>query len=298
MAGDASYNSVSLLLQGRGADGSTTFTDTSPSPKTVTPTNTTISTAQSKFNGSSMYFNGSSAYLSVPYSSEFVLGSGNATVGMWVYVVSYPAAAADIAVTNTPTKNGYGFRLSSTGIISFIGSTTGYDSISSSSATVLSLSTWHYIEAVRVSGVVTIFVNGVAGGTTSTVATQYNTTGPLVMGRNPTNSSWYFNGYVEGLFLVKGVAEHTTNFTAPSRARADGLGEVEGVVRDGAGALCTRTVRLIRRDTGALVASTVSDATTGAYRLATPTLDEVQRIVLDDSGGTLYNDIIDRVIPA
>ena len=75
------------------------------------------------------------------------------------------------------------------------------------------------------------------------------------------------------------------------------MGEVSGVIRDDTGALCARTVRIVNRSTGALIASTTSSASTGAYVLPTPTLDEVQRIVLDDSGGTLYNDIIDRVIP-
>ena len=299
MAGDPNWASVSVLLQGRGTNGSAVITDTGPSPKTVTPTNVTISTAQSKFNGSSIYFNGTTAYASIPYSSAFVIGSGACTIGCWIYITAYPVSNADIAVTNTATRNGYGLRLSSTGTIQFIASSTGIDSFAASSTAVLSLNTWHYVEANRsVSGLMKVFVNGVAGATTATVATQYDTTGPLVLGRNPTNSSWYYSGYVEGLFVVKGVAEHSANFSVPTRARSDGLGEVEGVVRDDAGAPCARTVRLIRRDTGAQVISGVSDATTGAYRLATPTLDEVSRIVHDDAAGTLYNDLIARVIPA
>lgn len=299
MAGDANYNSVSILLQGRGANGSTSFIDTSPSPKSVTPTVATISTAQSKYNGSSIYLNGTSAYLTVPYSSAFTLGSGDATMGCWLYPLSYPSVNADIAVTNTLTKNGYGFRLSSAGLISFIGSTNESDSPTASSATALPLNTWSYIEGVRVGGVLKVSVNGVFGATTATVATQYDTGGPLVIGRNPTNSSWYFNGHLEGVFLVKGVAEHTANFTAPSRARPDGLGEVEGVVRDATGTPTARTVRLMRRDTGALLGSAVSDATTGAYRLAAPTLDEVVRIVHSSTTtAPLENDLIDRVIPA
>jgi hypothetical protein len=40
----------------------------------------------------------------------------------------------------------------------------------------------------------------------------------------------------------------------------------------------------------------VSDAGTGEFSLPAPD-EEVQRIVLDDDAGTLYNDLIDRVLP-
>ena len=50
IVGDEYYNSCSLLLHFSGSNGSTTFIDNSPSPKTVTSVNgASISTAQSKF---------------------------------------------------------------------------------------------------------------------------------------------------------------------------------------------------------------------------------------------------------
>jgi hypothetical protein len=75
------------------------------------------------------------------------------------------------------------------------------------------------------------------------------------------------------------------------------LQTVSGVILDDAGNPCARTVRAVRRFDGYPVSETVSDATTGAYSLPC-TVDEVQRLVLDDEAGTLYNDLIDRVIPA
>ena len=46
-----------------------------------------------------------------------------------------------------------------------------------------------------------------------------------------------------------------------------------------------------------LLGSTLSAAGTGAFSIAVPA-GEVQRVVLDDDGGTVYNDLMDRVIPA
>jgi|GEM_PF-2680044 len=72
---------------------------------------------------------------------------------------------------------------------------------------------------------------------------------------------------------------------------------VSGNVYDDTATAAERVVRLYRRSDGAFIGQITSTAGTGAYSLAAPN-EEVQRIVLDDSGGTLYNDIIDRVIPA
>lgn len=72
---------------------------------------------------------------------------------------------------------------------------------------------------------------------------------------------------------------------------------ISGNVYDDTGAGCVRTVRVYSRATGQLLGTTMSAAGTGAFSLAVP-VGEVQRVVLDDDGGTLYNDILDRVMPA
>jgi hypothetical protein len=72
---------------------------------------------------------------------------------------------------------------------------------------------------------------------------------------------------------------------------------VSGNVYDDTSTAAERIVRLYRRSDGAFIGEITSTAGTGAYSLAAPN-EEVQRIVLDDAGGSLYNDIIDRVIPA
>lgn len=71
---------------------------------------------------------------------------------------------------------------------------------------------------------------------------------------------------------------------------------VSGIIYDDTGAVCARTVRAYRRSDGMLIDSTTSSASTGAYSLSCTT-DEVDRVVQDDDAGTLYNDLIDRVIP-
>lgn len=72
---------------------------------------------------------------------------------------------------------------------------------------------------------------------------------------------------------------------------------VSGTITDDNGNPCQRTVRVYDRATGALIEEVLSNATTGAYKVVT-SVAEVQRIVLDDSAGVVFNDLIDRVIPA
>jgi hypothetical protein len=72
--------------------------------------------------------------------------------------------------------------------------------------------------------------------------------------------------------------------------------EVSGIITDDGGNPVSRIVRLYRRDTGALLGETESDEITGNYLIETVYEGEVQRIVLDDDTGVLYNDLIDRVI--
>jgi hypothetical protein len=72
---------------------------------------------------------------------------------------------------------------------------------------------------------------------------------------------------------------------------------ISGTVLDDAGdPAAGRVVRAYRRDTGALLAETVTDA--GAYEIDTAYEDEVNVVCLDNSGGTTYNDLILRTTPA
>ena len=93
-----------------------------------------------------------------------------------------------------------------------------------------------------------------------------------------------------------------TSFAAPApQGYVPGFGTVvtypiSGNVKDASGANVARTVRIYRRSDGMYIGSTTSDPTTGGYSFQSLYDGEMQRIVLDDDAGTLYNDLIDRVL--
>ena len=102
------------------------------------------------------------------------------------------------------------------------------------------------------------------------------------------------------------VGSATANFGASAFAApapsgyAAGFGTatystVAGNVKDAAGANAARQVRFYLRSTGEFLGSTTSDPTTGNYSFQSIRTGEIQRVVLDDDAGTLYNDLIDRI---
>ena len=194
IAGDQYYNSCSLLMHFDGSNGSTTFTDNSPSPKTVTSNNgAAISTAQSKFGGASGLFDGTNDYLSTNSTSAFDW-QGDITIECWIYPLAL----------NGNNSTSYGvvgthFNFSDQCTLIYIGGAgrimigkIGLNEISSTTG-VISTSIWQHIAVVKSGSTTTIYVNGssVASNTTNV----WNTvTTPLWIGYiNPSNGL-YFNG--------------------------------------------------------------------------------------------------------
>ena len=314
MSGDVNYASRSLGLHFDGANGSTTFTDNSPRPKTATVFgNAQISTAQSVFGGASGLIDGNGDYLTFADHADFRFGAGAFTIRKKVRLAGYATVesgsyavmlcAKDSSGTNSRE---FGFSIGGTSTsftsLEFIGFSTNSVYTTVVAAYAFALNTWYDVEVCRSGNLIYLFVDGVllnAGGTAFSQTLQTTAT-TLRVGALNWDATYkrYLNGNLDDLLIYKGVALHTANFTPLATAFSDVAAGVGGVIRDASGALCSRTVRLVRRDTGALVASGTSDAGTGAYFLATPTLDEVVRIVHSSTTtAPLENDLIDRVIP-
>jgi hypothetical protein len=258
------------------------------------------STAQQKFGASSIAFDGSGDYISAGDSVE--LGSGDFTIDCWVYLAGYSSSysgnyrAALVAKHSSAASAFYlsidGTSSSYTGLRFLISG--GLNSTVSAS---FNLNQWYHVAVTRESGGIRFFVDGTQVGDTQTDATTIpnNSTIVRIGATGYTSFEYYLNGYLDELRITN-TAEWTADFTPPTRAYNTYI--VSGTITDDTGTPCARTVRLYDRATGAFIAETTSDAGTGAYDFsAVLSTDEVQRIVLDDSAGTLYNDLIDRVIP-
>lgn len=293
MAGDADYGNVVLLLH-----GDSTFADTSPTPKTVTAVNAVISSAQSRFGGASMYFDGTGDYLTIPDSADWDFGTADFTIEKWVWFTSHTTV---MALASNYLNSGTGWSLqrrSDTNTIRFGNGDTALLDVSWTPTD----GQWYHLAVSRSGTSLRAFVDGAQVGSTATNSTNITgSTSLLSIGALYSGSYVQpFSGYIDDLRITKGVARYTSNFSGslPSAAFLDYAGQVSGIVRDSTNALCARTVRAYNRSTGALVASTTSNGTTGAYTLNCSALGEVSVIALDDVAGTTENDLVLRVTPA
>jgi hypothetical protein len=224
-ATDPDFSSVALLLHMDGSNGSTTFTDSSGSPKTVTRQGGgQISTTQSKFGGSSGSFDGTGDYLTAS-GAGLAVGSGNFTIEGWFYFNSLQSGIRTL----------WAHRSSNTGIGGALLTHVGGDVrlyISDSFGTswqvldfdpnlTVSTSTWHHIALVRDGNTIRTFVDGTAGTTTTVSAGTISTSGAMSIMAGAADGSQEVDGYCDDFRVTIGVARYTAGFTPPTAAFPD-----------------------------------------------------------------------------
>jgi hypothetical protein len=217
VTGDEYYNSCSLLLHLNGSNGSTTFTDNSPTPKTPTSNNgAAISTAQSKFGGASLFLDGTDDYVTVPDNSGFDFGSGNFTIEYWEYRTSTTSQSPILTRNNvqyTPYLIGW-YDAAAGGNVAMYMSSGGvsWDLASNVSMGALTTNVWTHYAVTRQGNTFRTFQNGIQISTFTSAAAFPAGSGALQIGR--FFSSYYFKGgYIDELRITKGVARYTSNFT-------------------------------------------------------------------------------------
>jgi len=214
---DPYYSNVSLLLPMNGANNSTTFTDYSPSPKTVTATNDAkISTAFSKWGGSSGYFAGDNDYLISPSDAAFNLSNQDFTIEGWFRASAIGSNNAIISNCDATVNEYFLLWLDSSGFIKYQIRDASSQFITTGT-TAISANTWYHIAWCRSGNNFYGFVNG-ASDQTST-STKSLTQRPILVGGFIYLNFWqYWNGYLQDIRVTKGVARYTSTFTPPTAA--------------------------------------------------------------------------------
>lgn len=264
--GDPHFDKVMLLLHMDGADGSTAFVDSSPSPKTVSVYgDTKISTARSKFGGSSGYFDGNGDFLYAAASVDWDFGVYDFSVETWGLFLSH--ATTQTLLGNYQKENGtIGWALqyrSDTAGLRF-----GYGDVGLIDVPWTPVDgTWYHIAAARESNALRVFVNGALLKTVTNSTDISGSTAPLRIGcLYHTSNIQFFNGHLDDLRITKGVARYTANFTPPAARLHDFSGS-------------GRTLAF------------------GEYYFAAPHTGEVNVVCLDDASAPLENDLIIRTFP-
>jgi hypothetical protein len=217
---DPDFANVSLLLHGNGTNGSTTITDNSPTPKTVTAVgNAQISTAVADPFGNStkgvIAFDGTGDSLSIERTTAFNFGSEDFTIETWIRAAAVDATYRILFSAGNPVQI---YVRNQTLEVYFNDSDDNVSYIVNSMfgpASSIAVNNWAHVAVVRSGTTFRAYVNGVSGTAVTGVSAAifYSATAPSVGSLAGASS---FNGYLDDLRITKGVARYTANFTPPT----------------------------------------------------------------------------------
>jgi hypothetical protein len=208
-----------LLLHCNGDDASTTITDSSPSPHTMTAeSNAQLDTAQKEFGTASVLFAGSNDVVTTPHNSDLNFGTSNFTIDFWIRW-SDKTGEQGLFWKQQDVDNRWFFYKNPSDqfiIAASIGGVTKATYITDGVS--LSNDTWYHIAIVRNGTTMLFFLNGVSKTFTEAVAVGTNNfgdnTGGVIIGAQGAKT-YEFLGWMDEI-RWSNVARWTSNFTPPT----------------------------------------------------------------------------------
>jgi hypothetical protein len=222
---DPYWADVSLLMNTTSTNNQTnnTFLDGSTNNFTITRTGTPTQGSFTPFtvangasystatNGGSGYFPGSS-YLTAPSSTNFAFGTGDFTMECWVRFSSIgggitPLMQTDVVGSSTSDKVWLGVN---NNVL-----TLGQHATPNAATTAWTPSTniWYHVAAVRQSGTVKLFIDGVQKSVTNSTIFSSTSFGQNGFAVGAVSTPVYLTGYMSSVRVVKGTAVYTASFT-------------------------------------------------------------------------------------
>ena len=223
---DPHWASVMLLLHGNGANGSTTFTDSSARNTTMTVGgNAIITTADKKFGTGSMVFDGTSDYLLTPAHADFTTGTAPFTVECWAKErnVGPQHPLWSFAPKSASPPYGMNLYLYNGDIHMLYGwNSYGWAIPSASNPAAATATSWHHYAFQRTAqGGFELFIDGVLVtptlfGAGFPTGVNFATDRLLVGAMFQTSPTEYgYDGWIDDFRYTKGVARYDTNFVPP-----------------------------------------------------------------------------------
>lgn len=220
---DDYFSNVLLLLNGTGANNSSTMTDASSFNRTPNQnTGVTIDTTIKKAGTGSMEFGTSKAlYYN---ATETELGDVF-TVEMWVYPTTVPTASGTWGIAqkwdynlsgNTVTGLKFAFRGVGSSLVVYASGTNNSNIVGFDLPNTFTAGTWTHIAYVRNGTFAEIFVDGISKGSVNTIPLGVTSSQQTVLGlfqhvNGATYQDW-LDGYIDNFRLTNGVARYNTTF--------------------------------------------------------------------------------------
>jgi hypothetical protein len=215
IAPDPFFENVTMLLHGDGTNGgqNNTFLDSSTNNFTITRNGNTTQGSFSPYGPNwSNYFDGASDYFNLGYRSALELTSQNFTIEFWLNQST--TAVGMICGTWRTNSSSYVWGVfSSGGGLGFSYSTTGsYQGANDGKVgTSVSIGVWMHIAIVRNGTTLTLYKDGVAVSTNTSMTDPVASGQQFWIGGNSGDSQW-LNGNISNLRITNTVV-YTANFT-------------------------------------------------------------------------------------
>ncbi len=207
--GNDSY--AKLLIHGEETLSGSTFTESSPSAKTVTVYgNAAESSSKSVFGTKSWYFDGSGDGIKAAASSDYDISVG--TVDWWMYVTAW--SGNEIPISSSDYIAG--------GYIQFYSSQLRFyapGNVNTVNFGTPSAGVWHHYALVTTGTQAIAFLDGMMVGSPVAYTGKLfaSATGTFDVGANSA-IGYCITGYIDEVRLTKGIARWTQNFTPPDHA--------------------------------------------------------------------------------
>jgi hypothetical protein len=218
---DPYFSSVTVLINANtGANGSTTFYDSSSNGRTVTnnvgSSSVTVSTANVRY-GSGSITTGTGYLTMTPTSTTTIGLSNNFTIEFWF--LPNGVQGSWVGFCGNYMDAGYGSR--SSWAIGYDGNGTGISCscafgtsagsyVGTSTATVTN-NVWHHLAFVRSGSVFTMYIDGISISSFTDSRAIYDGGSNLEIG-SYIQGGYRFNGWMDDFRITKGVARYTAAF--------------------------------------------------------------------------------------
>lgn len=218
---DSLFSSVSLLCHFDGADGSTTFTDSSSNSLSLTAVgDAQLDTAQFKYGTASLLLDGTGDRVTLPNNAVLNL-QADFTIEFWIRLNTSTSAGTILALGDDGTAGEQAQLVYWNGTqISFYASSGAAANNIANNVTIGTPSnlTWHYVRVSRIDDVYFLSMDGVLRPTFTSSLTPNNGTSHAI-GNDPATLSTPLACHLDELRITKG--ESRIAFTTPTAAFPD-----------------------------------------------------------------------------
>jgi hypothetical protein len=207
---------VKLMLHCDGADGSTTLTDSSVSPVTLSAFNSAqIDIDQSVYGGASAYFPTSAARWQFTTPTKLVIGTDDFTIQCWVRMGTTGVFRHVCQFGDSSANGGFTINISAAGRLEF--DTFLSSAISLGANAAVNQNVWKHIEICRSGNLIYGFIDGIlldasAASRVCADALNTDTTKTIMLG----SDTYGWVGHIDDFRVLIGKAHHTNSFVPPS----------------------------------------------------------------------------------